>query len=99
MAKEKKGLLKAVGGFLWAVISFKWLRALFKRKKVDPYTDPLGIYPLAVQAVGEKPRSFVIEYDEEGGGLAYKIVFGQEPRLGRPPKQKKEESEEKKAED
>lgn len=93
-------MLKAIGNavkrlirFLWAVITFKHLRALLKRKKTDPYSDPLEIYPIAVETVGERPRSFVIEYDEEGGGLAYKIVFGKEPKLGRPPKEKKEEKE------
>jgi hypothetical protein len=53
----------------------------------------LAIYTEAVETVGEKPRSFVIEYDEEGGGLAYKIIFGKEPKPGRPPKPKEEEKE------
>lgn len=93
MAQERKSVLGRILGFLWAVITFKHLRALFKRKKVDPYADPLAVYPIAVEKVGEKPRSFVIEYDEENGGLAYKLVFGKEPKQGRPPKEKKEEKE------
>jgi hypothetical protein len=79
-------------GFLWAVITFKHLRQKLKnRKRKTPYSDPLSIYPKAVEIVGEKPRAFVIDYDEEGGGLAYKIIFGKEPKQGRPKKEKQEE--------
>ena len=88
-----RGLLNAVKralGFLWAVLSFKHLRqALKNRKKKTPYSDPLAIYSEAVEIVGEKPRAFVIDYDEQGG-LAYKILFGKEPKQGRPKKEEKE---------
>lgn len=90
MLKAIGNAIKRASAFLWAVITFKHLRqALKNRKKKTPYSDPLAIYSEAVETVGEKPRAFVIDYDDQGG-LAYKILFGKEPKQGRPKKEEKE---------
>lgn len=89
MLKALGNAVKRLFRFLWAVITFKHLRqALKNRKKKTPYSDPLAIYSEAVTIVGERPRAFVIDYDEQGG-LAYKILFGKEPKQGRPKKEEK----------